>query len=240
MSDQRSLPIEYAALRDSLTRAGAILALPELHGGICGALCASGPAAAETWLDEGLVDEPDAGRETDLRSSLHDLVTASWEFLSSTALEFEPLLPDDDAPLDEQVEALAAWCHGFLGGLGYAAPDLGLPGATAPDGSPLVGVDASPLAFGATRAHKAGLDGQSDVANGNGDNAHAAAVHLDEICADFVEISRAGLTDDDAADRDRADFALAELREYVRVSVQIAFEALAARRASLSMARDLH
>ena len=238
MSDHRALPIEYDALRDSLVRAGAILALPELHGGICGALCASGPAAAETWLDEGLVDEPGAGPETDLRTSLHDLVTASWEFLSSTTLEFEPLLPDDDAPLDEQVEALAAWCHGFLGGLGYAAPDLGMPGATAPDGSPLAGSEAAPLAFGATRVRVA--DGEHDAANGNGDGAHAAAVHLDEICADFVEISRAGLTDDDAADRDRADFALAELREYVRVSVQIAFEALAARRASLDVARDLH
>jgi hypothetical protein len=48
------------------------------------------------------------------------------------------------------------------------------------------------------------------------------------------------LDDVDAADRDSADFAHAELHEYVRVSVKIAFETLAARRASLSMARDLH
>jgi len=236
MSDDRALPIEYDELRDSLVRAGAILALPELHGGICGALCASGPAAAETWLDEGLVDEAGAAAETELRNSLHDLVAASWQNLSSTTLEFEPLLPDEDAPLDEQVEALAAWCHGFLGGLGFAAPDLGMPGATAPDGTPLA--DAAPLAFGAARMRDAARE--DDAPGGNGDGAYAAAVHLDEICADFVEISRAGLTDDDAADRDRADFALAELREYVRVSVQIAFEALAARRASLDRARDLH
>lgn len=239
MSDDRALPIEYDALRESLARAGAILALSELHGGICGALCASGPAAAETWLDEGLIDEPEAGPHTDLRSALHDLVTASWEYLSSTTLEFEPLLPEDDAPLDEQVEALAAWCHGFLGGLGFAAPDLGMPGAMAPDGSPLSGNDAvAPLAPARVRGSAARA--QDGDASGNGDGTHAAAVHLDEICADFVEISRAGLTDDDAADRDRADFALAELREYVRVSVQIAFESLAARRASLGMARDLH
>lgn len=236
MSDHRALPIEYDTLRESLARAGAILALSELHGGICGALCASGPAAAETWLDEGLIDEPEAGPQTDLRGALHDLVTASWEYLSSTTLEFEPLLPDDDAPLGEQVEALAAWCHGFLGGLGFAAPDLGMPGATAPDGSPLAGEATAPLA----RSRGAAGRAQDAAADGNGDGAHAAAVHLDEICADFVEISRAGLTDDDAADRNRADFALAELREYVRVSVQIAFEALAARRASLGMARDLH
>jgi uncharacterized protein YgfB (UPF0149 family) len=99
MSDHRALPIEYDALRDSLVRAGAVLALPELHGGICGALCASGPAAAETWLDEGLVDEPQIDAEGSLRRSLRNLVGASWEHLSSAALEFEPLLPDVEAPL---------------------------------------------------------------------------------------------------------------------------------------------
>jgi uncharacterized protein YgfB (UPF0149 family) len=234
MSDHRALPIEYDALRDSLVRAGAVLALPELHGGICGALCASGPPVAETWLDEGLVDEPEVGHESGLRDALHELVAASWEHLSSPALAFEPLLPDDEAPLDEQVQALAAWCHGFLGGLGFAAPDLALPGGAASDGA--TALDDSHAA----RVH-AVIDGtRSGAADGNGDGTHAAAVHLDEICADFVEISRAGLTDDDAADRDSADFALAELYEYVRVSVQIVFEMLAARRASSNEARDLH
>jgi uncharacterized protein YgfB (UPF0149 family) len=238
MSDHRALPIEYDALRDSLVRAGAVLALPELHGGICGALCASGPAAAETWLDEGLVDEPQIDAEGSLRRSLRNLVGASWEHLSSAALEFEPLLPDVEAPLHEQVQALAAWCHGFLGGLGFVAPDLGMPGATAPDGSPLAVGGAALLDPAAVRAR--GADDGAGTDSGNGDGAHTAAVDLHEICADFVEISRAGLDDDDAADRDSADFALAELHEYVRVSVQIAFETLAARRASLSMARDLH
>ena len=32
--------------------------------------------------------------------------------------DFEPLLPDDDAPLAERADALSQWCQGFLYGLG--------------------------------------------------------------------------------------------------------------------------
>ena len=59
-----------------------------------------------------------------------------------------------------------------------------------------------------------------------------------EILADFSEISRAGVDDQDDEDRDTADFALAELKEYARVSTQIVFEDFAERRAAA--ARDVH
>ena len=42
--------------------------------------------------------------------------------LDDGELKFEPLLPSDDAPLAEQVEALAVWCQGFLSGVGSTAP----------------------------------------------------------------------------------------------------------------------
>ena len=65
-----------------------------------------------------------------------------------------------------------------------------------------------------------------------------ASAEVAEILGDFAEIGRAGVDDEDAADRDQADFALAELKEYVRVSVQIVFEQLADRREAA--ARDAH
>jgi len=55
---------------------------------------------------------------------------------------------------------------------------------------------------------------------------------------DFAEISRAALSDDEAAGRDHPDFALAEIQEYVRVSVLIVFEELRDPRAAA--ARDSH
>ncbi len=202
-----STVFEYDALRDSLTHAGAVLTLPELHGGICGALCATGPPAAQRWLDDALADQSleqhAAADLKPLQESLRALVRASWQMLDGSEISFEPLLPDDDTPLEEQVQALATWCHGFLSAFGLSAPDA---------------------ARGSARERAAQ---PADGAGGIG-----------EILTDFAEISRAGLTDEDTSDRDQAGFALAELKEYLRVSVQIVFEDLRPRRAAAG--REVH
>jgi uncharacterized protein YgfB (UPF0149 family) len=200
-----STTIEYDALRESLTSAGAVLALPELHGGISGALCAGGPTAAERWLDECCADEDLTRRPSAIHDSLHRLMLASWRLLADADMTFEPLLPDDDAPLEEQVQALALWCHGFLGGLGFGAPDAG---------------------------RRPARQRRSSAAE--------TPAAIEEIVADFAEISRAGVSEEDAADRYQADFALNELKEYVRVSAQIVFEELADRRIAAAAARDIH
>jgi uncharacterized protein YgfB (UPF0149 family) len=192
----------YAALRESLSHAGAVVAAPELHGGICGALCAGGPVAAQRWLDETLADDTAdvaVAASAALREPLQDLLRSSWQALHEAELAFELLLPDDDSPLDEQVAALGAWCQGFLGGLGRSAPEVG-------------------------RVER--------------DKPRAEQGPLEEIMTDFAEISRAGITDEDAADPTQAEFALAEVQEYVRVSVQIVFGELAERRGAA--ARDVH
>jgi hypothetical protein len=198
--------LEYDALHDVLVHAGVVLALPELHGAICGALCAGGTEAALGWLEQALeddkaADDVDHSSRTPVRDSLRELVDASFRELQGDSLTFEPLLPNDDAPLVDQVQALAAWCQGFLAALGESAPEI---------------------ARGAGRASDARLADERDP--------QAVQANLAEILADFAEISRAGLTDDDAADRDQADFALAELKEYTRVSAQIVFEELRPRR----------
>jgi hypothetical protein len=194
-------------LRESLSAAGAVVALAELHGGVCGALCAGGVDAARRWLLDSLDDAEvgaatamDGGSAENAGSSfrpagavaddLEEMIRASVKMLEDDELTFEPLLPSDDALLAEQVEALAAWCQGFLSGVGTTAP------------------------------------------------ASVESEALGEILRDFSEISRAGLSDDEAAGHDQPDFALAEIHEYVRVSVQLAFEELGPIRAAA--AREVH
>lgn len=210
--------LEYDALHDSLVHAGVVLALPELHGGICGALCAGGPDAALRWLEQALVDDQsaddDAASVVPLRAALLELVDASLRMLDAESLAFEPLLPNDDALLEEQVQALAAWCQGFLAALGENAPEVA--------GGRASGQRRRP----SERASEGEPAAEHD--------SRGAPAEVAEILADFAEISRAGLTEDEAADRDQADFALAELKEYARVSVQIVFEELRPRRAARS------
>ncbi len=187
-------PLDYDRLRESLSSAGAVVALAELHGGLCGALCAGGAHAAGRWLADCLEDEELAAPTTALAADLAELLGVSETTLADSELQFELLLPGDDAPLEEQVQALALWCQGFLNGVGTTAP----------------------------RVARQSTEGSS----------------LPEILRDFAEISRAGLSEAEAAGEGQADFALAEIQEYVRISVQIVFEELAAERAAPG--RDLH
>jgi hypothetical protein len=180
-------------LHQSLSSAGAVVALAELHGGVCGALCAGGAPGAARWLTNCLGDEELASTAA-LADELGELIAVSEQTLADGELVFEPLLPGDDVPLEEQVQALALWCQGFLNGVGTIAPSAAR--QTAEDSS------------------------------------------LPEILRDFAEISRAGLSEAEAAGEGQADFALAEIHEYVRVSVAVVFEELAAERAA--PVRDLH
>jgi hypothetical protein len=178
-------------LRESLAAAGAVVALAELHGGVCGALCAGGLAAARRWLSDSLDDAELDASAAALSDDLEELISTSSKMLEDDELKFEPLLPSDDSPLAEQVEALAVWCQGFLSGVGSTAP------------------------------------------------AHGAAEGdaLGEVLRDFAQICRAGLSDEEAAGEDQPDFALAQIHEYVRVSVQLVYEELGPVRAA---AREVH
>lgn len=90
----------------------------EAHGCLCGALCLRPDYSLADWLDEILPDaDADAGA-TD--GPFARLFAETAGVLAGTDMEFEPLLPGDDADLASRVAALAAWCQGFLYGFGTA------------------------------------------------------------------------------------------------------------------------
>jgi len=187
-------PLDYDRLRDALTEAGVVVALAELHGGVCGAVCAGAAEAARRWLVDLLEDEQLLELPAGLADDLEEIVRTSVKMLDDGELAFEPLLPSDDAPLAEQVGALAAWCQGFLNGIGSSSPEIA----------------------------RRSMENDS----------------FGEILRDFTQISRAGLSEEEAEGHGQPDFALAEIHEYVRVSVQIVFEGLGPQRAAAG--RDVH
>lgn len=111
-------PLDYDSLSAALSEAGAVVALAELHGGVCGALCAGGAVAARRWLTDWLDDQQVDPVSGGVAGDLEQLVDTTARVLDDQDLRFEPLLPNDDAPLAEQVEALASFCQGFLSGIG--------------------------------------------------------------------------------------------------------------------------
>jgi uncharacterized protein YgfB (UPF0149 family) len=113
----------FDVLATALADAGSPMGPAELHGGLCGMLCAGGPHAGAAWLDRCMRDCDSAATE-EFRDLFVSLERDSWRALTGAEMEFAPLLPHGDAALEERVHALAAWCNGFVTGLGLGGLKL--------------------------------------------------------------------------------------------------------------------
>jgi uncharacterized protein YgfB (UPF0149 family) len=170
----------YSELDRALGAASSGVEASEAHGCLCGALCTDSAFPATEWAAEVLPEDAEPGQVPPLVALLADLRDATAATLAGDDMDFQPMLPRDETPLEERVRALAAWCGGFLYGLGRSGALDQLPGS------------------------------------------------LEEIVQDFSEISRAGLAHGEAGEDAERDYA--ELVEFVRASVQLAWEELAPQR----------
>ncbi len=110
--------VEHNELDEALRRCGAGWDAAQAHGFLCSRLAVQGQAAAGAWLARVLEDtDPQNACIAECRQLLGVLFDESYRQLSERQSEFEPLLPDDEAPGEERAAALAHWCEGFLHGL---------------------------------------------------------------------------------------------------------------------------
>ena len=85
------------------------------------------------WLEEILPDAAISSvidRAASEQDPLGSLYADTVRALRGDEMEFTPLLPGDDTSVKSRADALAAWCQGFLYGLGTGAllPSNRLPG----------------------------------------------------------------------------------------------------------------
>ena len=99
-----------------LAAAGSLADAAEAHGSLCGALCSMAPYSMQDWINEILPDGAALSEES--AAMLERVFTATATSFGEQGMEFEPLLPDDEQPLNGRANALALWCTGFLYGLG--------------------------------------------------------------------------------------------------------------------------
>jgi len=108
--------IRFKDFEDTLATAGSLADAAEAHGSLCGALCSMSPYRMSDWVNEIL---PDGAALTEENAAMIEKVfTATATSFGEQGMEFEPLLPDDEQPLNGRANALALWCTGFLYGLG--------------------------------------------------------------------------------------------------------------------------
>lgn len=107
--------VAFADVAGALASAASAVHAAEAHGCLCGALCLRPDYSLAEWLDEILPEPADEAASSEPFATLFEETVA---VLARPDMEFEPLLPDDDAELAGRVSALAAWCEGFLYGFG--------------------------------------------------------------------------------------------------------------------------
>jgi uncharacterized protein len=112
------LTVTFDELEATLTTAAAPTGAAEAHGSLCGALAADAHFDAEAWAGTALPATDVDADALRTRNLLRTLAAETQAALTSQDMEFEPLLPDDEAPLEQRVVAIAAWCAGFLYGIG--------------------------------------------------------------------------------------------------------------------------
>lgn len=91
----------------------------ELHGLLCGLLCTRINLDHAQWLwhvRETLADGDELSPMTD--ELLEQLLDEGIAQIGNLDEPITPMLPDDDIPLRQRVNALGTWCQGMLYGLG--------------------------------------------------------------------------------------------------------------------------
>ncbi|MCL6270280.1 UPF0149 family protein [Sansalvadorimonas sp. 2012CJ34-2] len=109
----------FDQLSDLFLEVKSLTSPSELHGVLCGQLCAGLRPSQQTWLasaEEQLnVADGLTARAKSVLADFYDVVMTN---LSSESLSFSLLLPDDDETVGQRTEALGQWCAGFLSGYG--------------------------------------------------------------------------------------------------------------------------
>jgi yecA family protein len=149
----------------------------ECHGMLCGMLSGPRPFAAALWLDHvsgGVRTIFDSGEP---HAALTALMDATITALADDDYDFVLVLPSDEAPLLERAAGFAAWCRGFLSGLGLSGiADL-----------ELLGEDAREFLADLSRFATLGLDADGD------EDDERALVELTEFTRMGVMLVRAEL-----------------------------------------------
>ena len=121
----------YEQINEALKRLQAGMDAAESHGVLSGLLAAGDESAQTHWLAHCAPEvEPGDLLAEEALDRMKDLFSETGAQMKSPDFGFRLLLPEDETPLPERLQALAHWCQGFLMGISLAGiADTGkLPG----------------------------------------------------------------------------------------------------------------
>lgn len=108
--------MQYQEIDSTITKINPSLSAAEAHGMAVGMLCGNIGTENSFWLEEVLEDGGSISDQD--KTALEDSFELTRSALIDSDYGFQLLLPDEESPLGQQLEALRNWCQGFLYGLG--------------------------------------------------------------------------------------------------------------------------
>lgn len=125
MSQARVLP-DYHDVSDALEALSALGTAGQSHGLLCALMTAHARINREAWVDSLLGGhiEPGDERAREAYQLLNEVFNATKDAFQRDQFELPLLLPEDDSPLQERVDALGEWCQGYLTGLHLLGMDI--------------------------------------------------------------------------------------------------------------------
>ena len=109
----------YIALTKKLEDMGLRISPAETHGVVLGMLCAQPKDLDTENLNTVLLElnEDNAKDDKAFRQFLESMLDQAKEMLFSQGFDIQLLVPQEDGPLKERIEALSNWCQGYVYGL---------------------------------------------------------------------------------------------------------------------------
>lgn len=120
----KTTPLEYAVVADLMEQHELMATAVEAHGVICGLICGGVVLDNKSWLPyfNDLINDG-FGLPAQVRQVMTDLYQGVIENLMAQK-GVELLLPSDETPLDERIDALVDWSQAFLAGFGVVQQEL--------------------------------------------------------------------------------------------------------------------
>lgn len=109
---------DFDEFANHLVDQGMLVSPSQLHGCLCGMLCAGASTEPEYGLD-ALSQALDIVIHGELASRIMQLYAITELAMKDEEFTFLPLLPDDDEEIGLKASALAGWCDGFMSGFAY-------------------------------------------------------------------------------------------------------------------------
>lgn len=113
----------YDAFVDTIDVLNLPYSASELHGIMCGYLCAGAYSEGEAFIRALMGShKDDAIRNAAL--ALFNIYAVSQQQISTMDFDFQLLLPDENETIHERAQAFSEWCDGFTHGLGLSGVSM--------------------------------------------------------------------------------------------------------------------